>query len=172
VTTSPDTAAAQIALFSESAGATEILRHAVETLTQFGVSWRHQNLTTRNELSQHIANCTSAATDIFIVADSAPVSGRTEDALPTLSSLITPQTLKPVLAIPIDSPTLPPLAALQATTSTALPIASLAIGKAGAINAALLAIAILANSSPELAKKLQAYRARQTAKVLADLLPD
>ena len=47
----------------------------------------------------------------------------------------------------------------------------LAIGKAGAINAALLAVSILANSRPELRKKLEAFRAEQTAKVLAESDP-
>jgi len=49
-----------------------------------------------------------------------------------------------------------------------IPVGTLAIGKAGAINAALLAVAILANSRPELRKKLQAFRDEQTAKVVAE----
>jgi len=42
-----------------------------------------------------------------------------------------------------------------------IPVATLAIGKAGATNAALLAVAILANSRPELKKKLRDFRAEQ-----------
>jgi 5-(carboxyamino)imidazole ribonucleotide mutase len=42
-----------------------------------------------------------------------------------------------------------------------IPVATLAIGKAGATNAALLAIAILANSRPELRKRLRDFRAEQ-----------
>ena len=47
----------------------------------------------------------------------------------------------------------------------------LAIGKAGAINAALLAIAILANSRPDLREKLREFRKKQTEAVLNDSLP-
>ena len=43
---------------------------------------------------------------------------------------------------------------------------TMAIGKAGAINAALLAVAVLANSRPELREKLRAYRNEQTETVL------
>jgi 5-(carboxyamino)imidazole ribonucleotide mutase len=44
----------------------------------------------------------------------------------------------------------------------------LAIGAPGARNAALLAIAILANSRPELREKLRRFRADQKEKILAD----
>ena len=41
-----------------------------------------------------------------------------------------------------------------------------AIGNAGALNAGLFAVSILATEKPELAAKLQAFRDRQTQKVL------
>jgi 5-(carboxyamino)imidazole ribonucleotide mutase len=43
-----------------------------------------------------------------------------------------------------------------------IPVGTLAIGKAGAINAALLAAAVLALSDAKLAKRLDAWRAKQT----------
>jgi 5-(carboxyamino)imidazole ribonucleotide mutase len=46
-----------------------------------------------------------------------------------------------------------------------VPVGTLAIGKAGAINAGLLAAAVLALSDPNLAKRLDAWRARQTAAI-------
>ena len=49
-----------------------------------------------------------------------------------------------------------------------VPVGTLAIGKAGATNAALLAAAILANKYPEAREKLIAFRATQTADVLAN----
>jgi 5-(carboxyamino)imidazole ribonucleotide mutase len=51
-----------------------------------------------------------------------------------------------------------------------IPVGTLAIGKAGAINAALLAVAILANSRPDLREKLREFREEQTAKVESDKL--
>jgi 5-(carboxyamino)imidazole ribonucleotide mutase len=47
-----------------------------------------------------------------------------------------------------------------------VPVGTLAIGEAGAKNAALLAISILANSRPELRKKLHTFRSKQTKIVL------
>ena len=52
-----------------------------------------------------------------------------------------------------------------------IPVGTLAIGKAGAKNAALLAIAILANSRPELREKLKAFRKKQADAVLKETLP-
>jgi 5-(carboxyamino)imidazole ribonucleotide mutase len=52
-----------------------------------------------------------------------------------------------------------------------IPVGTLAIGKAGAKNAALLAVAILANSRPELATKLRKFRKDQTEKVKRAKLP-
>ena len=54
-----------------------------------------------------------------------------------------------------------------------VPVGTLAIGQAGAKNAALLTISILANSRPELRKKLHAFRSEQTQNVLnAQLKPE
>jgi 5-(carboxyamino)imidazole ribonucleotide mutase len=46
-----------------------------------------------------------------------------------------------------------------------IPVGTLAIGKPGAINAALLSAAILALSDPELARRLDDWRTRQTERV-------
>jgi 5-(carboxyamino)imidazole ribonucleotide mutase len=46
-----------------------------------------------------------------------------------------------------------------------IPVGTLAIGKPGAINAALLAAAVLALSDASLAKRLDAWRAKQTSSV-------
>jgi len=47
-----------------------------------------------------------------------------------------------------------------------VPVATFAIGNAGALNAGLFAVSMLANGDPALAQKLQAFRDRQTQKVL------
>jgi 5-(carboxyamino)imidazole ribonucleotide mutase len=43
-----------------------------------------------------------------------------------------------------------------------IPVGTLAIGRAGAVNAALLAASVLALSDDALAKRLEAWRQRQT----------
>jgi 5-(carboxyamino)imidazole ribonucleotide mutase len=52
-----------------------------------------------------------------------------------------------------------------------IPVGTLAIGGAGARNAALLAVAILANSRPELKARLREFRREQSEKVLREVLP-
>jgi len=46
-----------------------------------------------------------------------------------------------------------------------IPVGTLAIGKPGAVNAALFAVSILANSRPELRKKLHEFREAQEKKI-------
>ena len=79
----------------------------------------------------------------------------------------------PVLAVPIDSTALKGMDALLAMVQMpgGIPVATFAIGKAGAVNAALFAVAMLANEDPEMAKKLAAFRKKQSDKVKAAELP-
>jgi 5-(carboxyamino)imidazole ribonucleotide mutase len=52
-----------------------------------------------------------------------------------------------------------------------VPVGTLAIGASGAKNAALLAVAVLANTRPDLREKLRRFREEQTAKVREARLP-
>jgi 5-(carboxyamino)imidazole ribonucleotide mutase len=85
-----------------------------------------------------------------------------------LPGMCASQTVLPVLGVPVESRTLKGLDSLLsiAQMPAGIPVGTLAIGEAGAKNAALLAVAILANSRPELRKKLHAFRSKQTKKVL------
>ena len=148
-----------VALLAESEDAGQILRHTEETLNQFAVPFVAPVLSARHDLHRVIADLDAAGVQIFIVADSTPAP---------LSVTVSGLTRKPVLSVPTPSPSLTSLEALQAATAGGAPVATLAIGKPGAINAALLAIAILANADPELAHRLDQFRADQTAKVLDD----
>ena len=73
----------------------------------------------------------------------------------------------PVLGVPIQSKALSGIDSLLsiAQMPAGIPVGTLAIGEAGAKNAALLAAAILANSDPALADRLDAWRAAQTQAV-------
>ena len=73
----------------------------------------------------------------------------------------------PVLGVPLDSSALKGLDALLATVQMpgGVPVASFGIGASGAKNAGLFAAAILATTDPEVRKKLDEYRAAQTAAV-------
>jgi 5-(carboxyamino)imidazole ribonucleotide mutase len=52
-----------------------------------------------------------------------------------------------------------------------IPVATFAIGEAGAANAALFAVSMLAAADPALARKLAAFRQRQTATARAMRVP-
>ncbi len=73
----------------------------------------------------------------------------------------------PVLGVPVESHALKGMDSLLsiAQMPAGIPVGTLAIGRAGAINAALLAAAILSGADPDLARRLDALRAEQTAAV-------
>ncbi len=85
-----------------------------------------------------------------------------------LPGMCASQTVLPVLGVPVESKALKGLDSLLsiAQMPAGVPVGTLAIGQAGARNSALLAISILANSRPELRKKLHAFRSKQTKTVL------
>jgi 5-(carboxyamino)imidazole ribonucleotide mutase len=90
-----------------------------------------------------------------------------------LPGMAAAQTILPVLGVPVQSHALNGMDSLLSIVQmpAGIPVGTLAIGKAGAINAALLAVAILANSRPDLREKLRKFRNEQTAKVRNDSLP-
>jgi 5-(carboxyamino)imidazole ribonucleotide mutase len=79
------------------------------------------------------------------------------------------KTALPVLGVPIESSILNGVDSLLSIVQmpAGIPVGTMAIGKAGAVNAALFAAAILGIKHPPIRSALEAYRAEQTAKVLA-----
>ena len=90
-----------------------------------------------------------------------------------LAGVLAAYTVVPVLGVPMQSAALQGLDSLLSIVQMpgGVPVGTLAIGKAGATNAGLLAVAILANSRPDLRAKLHAFRHEQTEKVRRDSLP-
>lgn len=89
-----------------------------------------------------------------------------------LPGMCASQTVLPVLGVPVESKALKGLDSLLsiAQMPAGVPVGTLAIGQTGAKNAALLAVSILANSRPELRKKLHDFRSKQTKTVLKSKL--
>jgi 5-(carboxyamino)imidazole ribonucleotide mutase len=90
-----------------------------------------------------------------------------------LPGMTAAKTRLPVLGVPVQSKALSGLDSLLsiAQMPRGIPVGTLAIGEAGALNAGLLAAAIVALHDPAVAAALDAYRAAQTARVLAETLP-
>lgn len=90
-----------------------------------------------------------------------------------LPGMLAAKTLIPVLGVPVPSLYLQGQDSLYSIVQMpkGVPVASFAIGEAGAANAALFAIALLAENDATLAKKLAAFRAKQTEQARAMRLP-
>ncbi len=84
--------------------------------------------------------------------------------LPGMTAAMTPL---PVFGVPVQSRALSGKDSLLSIVQmpAGVPVGTLAIGRAGAVNAALLAAAVLALEDPDLAARLDEWRATQTASV-------
>jgi 5-(carboxyamino)imidazole ribonucleotide mutase len=84
-----------------------------------------------------------------------------------LPGMIASLTTLPVLGVPVESRALKGLDSLLSIAQMpgGVPVGTLAVGKAGAKNAGLLAASILALEDDGLARRLAAWRAKQTASV-------
>lgn len=84
-----------------------------------------------------------------------------------LPGMVAAMTRIPVLGVPVQSAALGGMDSLLSIVQMpgGVPVATFAIGKAGAVNAALFAAAMLANTDPALAERLDAWRARQSGGV-------
>lgn len=85
-----------------------------------------------------------------------------------LPGMAASMTTLPVLGVPVQSRALSGVDSLYSIVQMpgGIPVATFAIGNAGALNAGLFAVSMLAGDQPGLAEQLQAFRDRQTAKVL------
>ena len=138
------------------------MKHAADVLGDFGVAHESKIVSahrTPDLLFEFAKSAESRGIEVII----AGAGGAAH-----LPGMCASQTVLPVLGVPVESRTLKGLDSLLsiAQMPAGVPVGTLAIGEAGAKNAGLLAVAILANSRPELRKKLAAFRAKQTRTVL------
>ena len=139
----------------------ETMRHAAETLAKLGVPHETRVVSahrTPGRLYDYAREARGRGLKVII----AGAGGAAH--LPGMAAAMTPL---PVLGVPVESHALKGMDSLLSIAQMpgGVPVGTLAIGKAGAINAGLLAASILALSDPELARRLDAWRAAQTAGV-------
>src|SRR5829696_1145078 len=144
----------------------DTMKHASETLAQFGVAHESQVMSAHRSPSL-AAEFSSTAEERGLEIIIAAAGGAAH-----LAGVLAAHTILPVLGVPMKSDALNGLDSLLATVQMpgGIPVGTLAIGKPGAINAALFAVAILANSRPELRQKLREFRKSQEAKIRATKL--
>jgi 5-(carboxyamino)imidazole ribonucleotide mutase len=142
----------------------ETMSHAADTLESLGVPYEY-GVVSAHRTPQLLVKYATTARERGLRIIIAGAGGAAH--LPGMCASMTPL---PVLGVPVESKALKGLDSLLsiAQMPAGIPVGTLAIGKAGAINAALLAAAILATTDAALAKRLDAYRAAQTNRVLAD----
>ena len=144
----------------------DTMKHAGETLAQFGVAHESRVISAHRSPSL-AAEFGSTAEERGLEVIVAAAGGAAH-----LAGVLAAHTTLPVLGVPMKSDALNGLDSLLATVQMpgGIPVGTLAIGKPGAINAALFAVAILANSRPELRQKLHEFRESQEAKIRATKL--
>ncbi|MGC8854853.1 MAG: 5-(carboxyamino)imidazole ribonucleotide mutase [Halothiobacillaceae bacterium] len=140
----------------------ETMRHAVETLEAFGVPYETRVVSahrTPDLLMEYAASAARRGLEVII----AGAGGAAH-----LPGMVAAKTVVPVLGVPVQSKALNGMDSLLSIVQMpgGIPVGTLAIGQAGAKNAALLAIAILANTRPDLRERLETFRAEQTTSVL------
>ena len=146
----------------------EVMRQADEMLTKFGVPHECRVLSAHRTPARDGGVSSKRAEGRGMEVIIAAAGGAAH-----LAGVCAAHTVLPVLGVPMESAALKGMDSLLSTVQmpAGIPVGTLAIGPAGARNAALLAVAILAGSRPELRDKLRAFRAEQSAKVLAETLP-
>jgi 5-(carboxyamino)imidazole ribonucleotide mutase len=146
----------------------EVMRHAAEVLTQFGVA--HE----RRVVSAH-------RTPDLLFSYAAEAGGRGLACIIAgaggaahLPGMLASKTTLPVLGVPIPSRHLQGLDSLLSIVQMpgGIPVATFAIGEAGARNAALFAVAQLATTDAALAKRLADFRRDQTDRIMGLTLPE
>ena len=148
----------QIGIVMGSSSDWDTMQHAVHILQQFDVAY-----------DARVVSAHRMPDDMFAYAETAV--GRGLKAIIAgaggaahLPGMIAAKTVVPVLGVPVQSKALSGVDSLHSIVQMpkGIPVATFAIGQAGAANAALFAVAMLANESPALREKLEAFRAAQT----------
>jgi 5-(carboxyamino)imidazole ribonucleotide mutase len=139
----------------------ETMRHAAETLDALGVP-HESKIVSAHRTPRRLYDYAHGAKERGLRAIIAGAGGAAH--LPGMAASITSL---PVLGVPMHTHALEGKDSLLSIVQmpAGIPVGTLAIGKPGAINAALLAAAMLSLSDAALAKRLDAFRARQTAAI-------
>ena len=162
----PHLSAIRIGIIMGSQSDWATMKHAADVLDELGVAYEKRIVSahrTPDLLFDYAETAVSRGLSVII----AGAGGAAH-----LPGMTAAKTRLPVLGVPVQSRALNGIDSLLsiAQMPKGIPVGTLAIGDAGAANAGLLAAAIVALGDPALAQRLDAYRAAQTARVLAEQL--
>lgn len=138
-----------------------IMEKACELLDQLGVAFEAR-IVSAHRTPQRLYDYAQSAKTRGLKVIIAGAGGAAH--LPGMAASMTPL---PVLGVPVQSRALSGMDSLLsiAQMPKGIPVGTLAIGEAGAANAGLLAASIIALENADVAEKLDAFRASQTAAV-------
>lgn len=139
----------------------ETMRHADEMLTALAIP--HESLVvSAHRTPDRLYEYAGSAAGRGLKAIIAGAGGAAH-----LPGMCASMTRVPVLGVPVETKALQGMDSLLSIVQmpAGVPVGTLAIGVAGAKNAGLLAAAIVANGDDDLAARLDAWRADQTAGV-------
>jgi len=145
----------------------ETMRHAAETLTEFGIAHECKVVSahrTPELLRSYAQEAVKRGLQVII----AGAGGAAH-----LPGMVAANTRLPVLGVPVESKVLRGVDSLLSIVQmpAGIPVGTLAIGAAGARNAAILAASILALHDPQVGAAVDAFRTQQTQQVLDAELP-
>ncbi|XZG70263.1 5-(carboxyamino)imidazole ribonucleotide mutase [Chitinibacteraceae bacterium HSL-7] len=146
----------------------EVMRHAAEQLKAFGVEFECR-VVSAHRTPDLLFEYAATARERGLAAIIAGAGGAAH-----LPGMLAAKTTVPVLGVPVPSKYLRGEDSLLSIVQMpkGVPVATFAIGEAGAANAGLFAVSLLAITNAELAQKLEDFRRRQEATVLAMTLPE
>lgn len=141
----------------------DTMAHAVKTLDELSVAYETR-IVSAHRTPDLLFEYAESAASRGLKAIIAGAGGAAH-----LPGMTAAKTRLPVIGVPVQSKALNGIDSLLSIVQmpAGVPVGTVAIGKAGAINAALMAAAIVANEDETVARALEAYRRRQTERVLA-----
>ncbi len=148
---------ADVAIIMGSQSDWATMRHAAETLDALGVA-HDDRIVSAHRTPKRLYDFATGAKAAGYKVIVAGAGGAAH--LPGMTAALTPL---PVFGVPVESKALSGQDSLLSIVQmpAGIPVGTLAIGRAGAVNAALLAAAVLALGDPDLAMRLDDWRARQ-----------
>jgi 5-(carboxyamino)imidazole ribonucleotide mutase len=154
-------AAKPVAIIMGSQSDWATMKHAADTLAALKIPYEAK-IVSAHRTPKRLYDFASTARKTGFKVIIAGAGGAAH--LPGMTAAMTPL---PVLGVPMKTHALDGKDSLLSIMQMpgGVPVGTLAIGKPGAINAALLAASVLALSDERIAKRLDAWRARQTKAV-------
>jgi 5-(carboxyamino)imidazole ribonucleotide mutase len=156
-----------VALIMGSVSDWETMKHAAQVLEHFEIP-HERRVISAHRTPRLMADFAETAAERGLQVIIAGAGGAAH-----LPGMVAAHTVLPVLGVPVESKVLKGVDSLLSIVQmpAGVPVATLAIGIAGARNAALLAASILALRDPKIGERLEYFRSKQTADVLACELP-